>query len=132
MLAVLENAANWIRDAISKLGLEERLSKIGLTAAEVGQAAVFFGVGVASGFLSRKYFKIFVVSSVVAFLVLKWLELKGLLVVDWAVLNKMLGIESGVEVQVQGLVSLLSEWAKVHVLLAGSLVVGFYVGFRLA
>ncbi|MBT4595074.1 hypothetical protein HOD08_04330, partial [bacterium] len=105
MFGFLQNASDWVADTVSQLGLEETLQSVGLNAAEVGHAAVYLGIGVAAGFMTRKYFRILVVGLLIAFLCVKWMEFKGFLVVDWSTFNQFVGLDSVTDAHIQNMFS---------------------------
>lgn len=122
---VLETVKNFF----TNFDLKQWAEKIGGSSAEAIEAAVYFGLCFAIGFLFKKHFKlVFVCLAVSAFVVLG-LDYLGMIVIDWPAIKATLGISAGVDFN--ALVTRFFDWVKEHLLLFIASVVGFFVGYKL-
>ncbi len=125
-----DSATEWVKNRLVALNLEESFEHAGISIDEISAATVLFGVGIIAGFIIKKYFKLVLFGTVCVILSVRWLELRGLVTIDWALVNQSFGVEALPTAQVQEILKSSFEWAKVHVASTISALIGFYLGFR--
>lgn len=118
-----------IKDFWNSLDLEAWSAKIGGTSSEAIQAAVYFGLFFAVGFLFKKYFKFFFACIIVAIILMKVLEYNGYVQIDMLAIKKVVGL--GPEGDFNTLLTNCFDWIKEHVLVFSASFVGFLVGCKL-
>jgi|SRR5579862_4441888 len=115
---------NW-----QELDLKKWTESIGGSSSEAVQAAVYFGLSLAIGYLFKKYFKFIFVCLFVAAFIIKAMEFSQLLVIDWATIKTMLGLSSSSDFN--STLNLFFAWVRSNLLLFIASVVGFLVGYKL-
>ena len=118
-----------VKEFWNSLDLEAWSAKIGGTSGEAVQAAVYFGLFFAVGFLFKKYFKFFFVCIIVSIILIKVLEYNGYVQIDMLAIKKVVGL--GPEGDVNTLFTNCFDWIKEHILVFASSFVGFLVGCKL-
>jgi len=118
-----------IKQFWQNLDLKKWAQDVGGSSAEAVQAAVFFGLSLAIGFLFKKYFKFVFVCLIVAAFIIKGMEFTKLLTIDWDAIKTMFGLSSSSDFN--GTLNLGFEWIRKNLLLFISSVVGFLVGYKL-
>ncbi len=109
--------------------LKKWAESIGGSSAEAIQAAIYFGLCFATGFLFKKYFKLVFVCLIVSLFVIKGLEYGKFLTIDWSAVKGFCGISQASDLNAVS--NNCFAWIKAHLLLTGASVVGFLVGYKL-
>lgn len=107
---------------------------VGGSSAQAIQAAVYFGLSFAIGFLFKKYFKFLFMTFLVSFFVIAFLHYNKLgVTIDFKAIKTMLGLGNSAPAMsdINILASMFFDWVKSNVLLSVSSVVGFFVGYKL-
>ena len=118
-----------VKHFFTSFDLKQWAEKIGGSSAEAIEAAVYFGLCFAIGFLFKKHFKvIFMCLAVSAFVVLG-LDYLKMIMIDWPAIKASLGISAGMNFN--AIVTGFFDWVKEHLLLFIASVVGFFVGYKL-
>lgn len=112
-----------------ELDIKKWSENIGGSSAEAVEAALYFVLSFASGYLFKKYFKIVFISLVVTLFVIKALEYGHFLTLDWAAIKAFVGIDGTSDFNT--LVNRCFDWIKDHLLLFIASVIGFLVGYKL-
>jgi len=115
---------NW-----QELDLKKWANDIGGSSSEAVQAAVYFGLSLAIGYLFKKYFKFIFVCLLVSAFTIKALEFAQLLTIDWSAIKTMLGLSSSSDFN--STLNLFFVWIRKNLLLFIASVVGFLVGYKL-
>lgn len=96
--------------------------------ADFGRAATYLGIGVLLGLLAKKYLRLIITSIIVAALLLKGLEIRGVLTVDWSGLREMIGLDASTTFE--SVLNVVIEWLKNQSLVALSAIIGFFIGYK--
>lgn len=99
-----------------------------LSVKELSHALAYLGVGVVAGLLFKKYLKLVITSLIVAILILKGMEYRQIIMVDWVALKAVFGFEPAATLESVG--SLLYDWLREQSLLAMSTLIGFIIGYK--
>ena len=118
-----------VKNFFTSFDLKQWAEKIGGSSAEAIEAAVYFGLCFAIGFLFKKHFKLVFACLVVSAFVVLGLDYLGMIMIDWAAIKGTLGISAGMNFN--ALVTSFFDWIKAHLLLFIASVVGFFVGYKL-
>ncbi len=118
-----------VKDFWNSLDLEQWSEKIGGTSGEAIQAAIYFGLSFAIGFLFKKYFKFCFLCLIITVVSIKALEYNGFITIDMEAIKTALGMAG--EGNVNTLLNAGIEWIKGHLLVFVSSFVGFLVGYKL-
>jgi uncharacterized membrane protein (Fun14 family) len=121
-----------VKDKWEHFDLQQWATDIGGSSAEAVQAAVYFGLSLAIGFLFKKYFKFVFACLIVSALMIKVLEMNHLLEIDWTAIKTMIGMNGGAPSgDFNATLNHFFDWIKNHLLLFISTSVGFLVGYKL-
>ncbi|MBM3893151.1 hypothetical protein FJ365_01980 [Candidatus Dependentiae bacterium] len=118
-----------VKQFFTNFDLKQWAEKIGGSSAEAIQAAVYFGLCFAIGFLFKKHFKHIFMCLVFSAFVVLGLDYLGMIMIDWPAIKAALGISAGVDLNI--LVTRFFDWVKEQLLLFIASVVGFFVGYKL-
>ncbi len=118
-----------VKNFFTGFDLKQWAEKIGGSSAEAIEAAVYFGLCFAIGFLFKKYFKLIFVCLVVSAFVVLGLDYLKMIVIDWPAIKASLGISAGMDLN--SMVTHFFDWIKAHLLLFIASIVGFFVGYKL-
>ena len=111
------------------LDLKKWAEDVGGSSAEAIQAAIYFGLSLAIGYLFKKYFKLVFVCLLVSAFLIKALEFAQLLTINWDAIKSVLGITSSSDFNTS--LNAWFGWIRGNLLLFISSVVGFLVGYKL-
>ncbi|NDD55643.1 hypothetical protein EBZ39_17555, partial [bacterium] len=114
---------------LSDFDLKKWAEQIGGSSSEAIEAAVYFGLCFAIGFLFKKYFKLVFICLVISGFVVLGLEYLKLVAIDWQAIKATMGISAGMDLN--AMVTAFFDWMKAHLLLFVSSVVGFLIGYKL-
>lgn len=127
--STFSSVVDWLKDLWDKINIKEWAEKIGGTSSEAVQAAIYFGVGFAVGFLFKKYFKFLFFSLAIAVVLVLVLQYNKVLDIDWEALNILMGFEPTADVGT--MMNSLFDLIKANLLVFVSSVVGFLIGYKL-
>ncbi|MFC1854662.1 FUN14 domain-containing protein [Candidatus Dependentiae bacterium] len=113
---------------IPEINIPDTLGGLDLSIAELGRAATYLGIGVVIGLLCRKYLRFVLTVAVVTFLLVKGLEHRQILTVDWGGLYMLLGFDSTATFET--ILNILFDWVKEQSLVAISAMIGFFIGYK--
>jgi uncharacterized membrane protein (Fun14 family) len=99
-----------------------------LSAADFGRGATYLGIGVVAGILAKKYLRVVITGTVIALLLLKGLEHRNILTVDWVALKNLIGLEAAATFD--SVFTTAFEWFKAQSFVAISSIVGFLIGYK--
>ena len=99
-----------------------------LSAADFGKGATYLGIGVVVGILAKKYLRVVITGMVIALLLLKGLEHKHVLTVDWTALKNLIGLEAAATFD--SVFTSAFEWFKAQSFVAISSIIGFLIGYK--
>ena len=114
--------------------LKKWAESVGGSSAQAIQAAVYFGLSFAIGFLFKKYFKFIFMSLIVALFVIAFLHYNKLGVfVDFKAIKLMIGLGDATSTAsgINAVINKFFDWIRDNALLTISSVVGFFVGYTL-
>jgi len=92
------------------------------------QAFLYFGAGLLLGVICKRYLKYILWGVVVAFIVVKWLEYRHAITVNWPGLYTTIGL--GPTPDIHAMSIRMFEWIKVNWINAIAITVGFLLGFK--
>ncbi len=119
----------WIKEIWDKINIKEWAESIGGSSAEAVQAAIYFGVGFAVGFLFKKYFRfVFFVLLASIFIVLL-LQYNKILDIDWEAFNVFMGFEPAADIG--AMLNFLFDWIKTNLIISVASAFGFLIGYKL-
>lgn len=113
----------------NELDLKKWAQDVGGSSSEAVQAAVYFGLSLAIGYLFKKYFKFVFVCLLVAAFTIKALEFGQFLVIDWVAIKTTLGLSTATDFNT--VLNMWFAWIRKNLLLFIASVVGFLVGYKL-
>ncbi|MCK4499345.1 hypothetical protein KAU11_02535 [Candidatus Babeliales bacterium] len=113
---------------IPEVSMPDTIGGLDLSISELGRAATYLGIGVVAGLLCRKYLRFVITVAVVSFLIIKGLEHRQVLTVDWSALNTMIGFEP--TATFESILNMLFDWVKEQSLIAISALIGFFIGYK--
>ncbi len=120
-------------DSVKKFWQEFDIKKwseqIGGSSAEAVEAAIYFCLSFAVGFLFKKYFKFIFACLFTALILIIILDYGQFLTIDWNAIKAFFGI--GAATDVNTVLNQFFDWIKNHILLFIAIVVGFLVGYKL-
>lgn len=96
---------------------------------QFGRGAAFFGGGVMLGIIVKTFLRIVILSIIISFFVIKGLEYKHILNVDWGVLNQLIGLRPSTTLHELALAAY--SWAVKNLVESISALAGFIVGFNI-
>ncbi len=113
--------------------LKQWAEGIGGSSAQAVQAAVYFGLSFAIGFLFKKYFRFLFMSLVITTFVIFLLHYNKLVIVDIKAIKALVGMGDGVVGggDMNAFINRFFDWVRDNMLFFISSVVGFFVGYRL-
>lgn len=118
-----------VKKFFNELDIKKWAENVGGSSAEAVEAAIYFGLCFAIGFLFKKYFKMLFVCIIISLFMIKALEYGKFLTIDWAAIKAVLGMSGTTDANV--IINHWFDWIKGHLLLFISSVVGFLVGYKL-
>lgn len=125
----VSNALETGKKLFSGIDLKKWADQIGGSSAEAIEAAVYFSLCLASGFLFKKYFKMVFVCLIVSGFIILGMEYLKFLTIDWVSIKATFGISAGMDAS--AMATHFFDWIKAHLLLFISSVVGFLIGYKL-
>src|SRR3989339_2044426 len=90
--ATLTTTADKVKTFWTEFDLKEWSQNVGGSYSEAIQAAIYFSVSFASGFILKRYFKFIFGCLIVSFLLIKGMEFYKLLEIDWVAIKDIFGI----------------------------------------
>jgi hypothetical protein len=111
------------------LDIKKWSEQIGGSSAEAIEAAVYFCLSFAVGFLFKKYFKFIFICLIVSLFIIKGMEYSNFLVVNWDAIKTFFGMTGPTDFN--AVVDHFFDWIKNHLLLFIAATVGFLVGYKL-
>ena len=111
------------------INLRKWAESIGGNSAEAIEAAIYFGLFFAIGFLCKKYFKVLLVCIVFSVFAMLALEYLKFVVIDWPAIKTACGISTGIDIN--AMTTRCFDWIKAHMLLFIASTVGFLIGYKL-
>lgn len=94
---------------------------------QLSRGGAYFGGGVLVGILVKQSLRLFVLSAIVCFFIIKGLEYKHILNIDWGVLNQIVGLRPSTTINELAL--LCYSWSIKNLNESIPSVAGFFVGF---
>lgn len=123
-------------ESLRKFWLQFDLKKwaesIGGSSAQAIQAAVYFSLSFAIGFLFKKYFRFLFVCLVVSGFIVLLLHYNKLVVIDMKAIKAMVGLSGGAPSgDMNAIVNRFFDWVRDNMLFFISSMVGFVIGYKL-
>lgn len=124
-----EAFVTWLKDLWAHVNVKQWAEDIGGSSSQAVQAAIYFGMGFAIGFLFKKYFKFVFCTLLTAIILILFLEYNKVIEIDWQALNVLLGFEPSADVGV--ILNTAFDWIKQNLITFVSSTVGFLIGYKL-
>ena len=124
-----ETVIIWLKALWSKVNIKQWAEDIGGSSSEAVQAAIYFGMGFAVGFLFKKYFKFVFFTLLSAVILILILQYNQVLTIDWTALNVLLGFEPSADIGI--ILNSTFDWIKQNLITFVSCAVGFLIGYKL-
>lgn len=123
-------------DSLKRFWLQFNLKKwaedIGGSSAQAIQAAAYFALSFAIGFLFKKYFRFLFMCLVVSAFIVLLLHYNKLAVIDVKAIKAMLGLTGGAPSgDMNVLINRFFDWVRDNMLFFISSIVGFVIGYKL-
>ena len=96
--------------------------------ADFGKGATYLGLGVIVGLLAKKYLRLVITSCIVAAVLLKGLEAREIIAVDWPGMRDFVGLETSATVE--SVFNMAVDWFKAQSFIAISSIMGFLIGYK--
>lgn len=129
MNKILEQVVDSIHGFFARLGVDAWLAKMNIDSAEVIRDGLGFFMGMMLGFISKKYFKIMLITFCVTIAIIKGLEYQNLLKLDYAGFKNFIGIDSAATFTSFG--SDILIWIKENMVATTCTALGFLIGFKI-
>ncbi len=127
--SAFQSFIDWIKIAWDKINIKEWAESIGGSSAEAVQAAIYFGVGFAVGFLFKKYFRFFFFVLFTSIIIVLILQYNKILDIDWEALNIMMGFEPAADIGI--MLNSMFDWIKANLIISAASAFGFLIGYKL-
>ena len=124
-----ETVIIWLKALWDKVNIKQWAEDIGGSSSEAVQAAIYFGMGFAVGFLFKKYFKFVFFTLLSAVILILILQYNQVLTIDWTALNVLLGFEPSADIGI--ILNSTFDWIKQNLITFVSCAVGFLIGYKL-
>lgn len=119
----------WIKGIWDKINIKEWAESVGGSSAEAVQAAIYFGVGFAVGFLFKKYFRFIFFVLLVSIVIVLFLQYNKILDIDWEALNILMGFEPAADIG--AMLNSMFAWIKANLIISIASAAGFLIGYKL-
>jgi len=124
-------AFDYAKNAWQNFDLQKWAEGIGGSSAEAVMAASYFFLSFGIGFAFKKYFKYIFMCLIFTIFVIKAMEYKEFLIIDWDAIEQWLGWTRGQPLSLGSMSDAIFDWLKNHILVAVASLVGFLVGYKL-
>ena len=125
----LETFVAWVKSLWVNVDVKQWAEDIGGSSSEAVQAAIYFGMGFAVGFLFKKYFKFVFFTLLTSVILILILQYNQVLNIDWQSLNILLGFEPSADIGI--ILNFAFDWIKQNLIIFVSCTVGFLIGYKL-
>jgi hypothetical protein len=130
--STFNSAFDSLKNFWQQFDLKKWAENIGGSSAQAIQAAVYFALSFAIGFLFKKYFRFLFMSCVGAVFIILFLHYNKLVVVDLKAIKAMVGIGDGVPSgDMNVIINRFFDWVRDNMLFFISSIVGFVIGYKL-
>ena len=113
----------------TELDLKKWSESVGGSSSEAVQAAVYFSLSLAVGFLFKKYFRILFACLIITAFMLKACESANFITIDWIAIKTYFGVTPATDFT--AVTNAWFAWIRSNLLIFVSSVVGFMVGYKL-
>lgn len=128
--STVHSILNNIKKFWQEFDLKKWSEEIGGSSSQAVQAAVYFGLSFAIGFLFKKYFKFMFMCMVVSVFIILTLHYNNLVIIETAKIKALLGLgDTGGDMSVT--INRFFDWIRDNLLLFIASIVGFFVGYKL-
>lgn len=129
--ATLTTTADKVKTFWSEFDIKEWSQNVGGSYSEAIQAAIYFSVSFAVGFILKRHFKFIFGCLIVSFLLIKGMEYYKLLEIDWVAVKDLFGITPDKTDIISPIMNVSVNWIKANLVAAISILVGFLIGYKL-
>jgi uncharacterized membrane protein (Fun14 family) len=131
-MATITSVIDKLKIAWQQFDLKKWADSIGGSSAQAVQAAVYFGVSFAIGFLFKKYFKFLFLSLIVSTFIILLLHYNRLVIIDIKAIKALIGVGDAMPgSDINSMINKFFDWVRDNMLFFISSVVGFFVGYKL-
>lgn len=123
-----EKAASWFDTVKEYTRFDELSDRINLSSQQFIEIVTYLGISFFVGFLFKKYFRHFFVAIAAIIVALVVFEALEVITIDWVQLRQMTGVSP--QETLGGLVSMWIEIAKLNLAIVVSIVIGFFIGYK--
>ena len=124
-----EQIVESIKGFFARIGVDEWFAKMNIDSTEVVRGGLTLFGGMFLGVLSKKYFKIMFVTTVVTVAVIKGLEYQNLLTLDYTGFKNFIGVDQAITLN--SLAGDIFGWIKGNLVAAVCLVIGLLIGLKI-
>lgn len=125
--SVIEIAKNFWQN----FDIQKWAETVGGSSAEAVVAAAYFFLSFGTGFIFKRYFKYLFICLIFTVFVIKAMEYKEFMIIDWDSVEQWLGWNQGQPFSLGTVSDLFFAWLKDHLLVAIASFVGFLIGYKL-
>ena len=120
----------WLKEIWHKINIKEWSENVGGSSAQAVQAAIYFGIFFALGFLLKKYLKFILISFIFSLVWLVILQYNNVIAFNRQAFNVMLGFDPSADAGL--IMNSTLGWIKSNVIIVLASVIGFLIGCKLS
>ncbi|HJM68904.1 MAG TPA: FUN14 domain-containing protein [Candidatus Babeliales bacterium] len=123
-----EKVTTWADKFKSYANLDGLSQRFNISSQQFIEVVTYLGIAFFVGFIFKKYSRSIIIGAFAIVIALVCLEAFEIITIDWVQLRQITGVHP--QDTVSGLVSMWVELARAHVMLVVSMVVGFFIGYK--
>lgn len=129
--ATLTTTADKVKSFWNDFDVKKWSEEVGGSYAEAVQAAIYFSICFAAGFIIKRYFKFIIGCLIFSVILIKGMEYYKLLEIDWIAIKDLIGMAPDKKDFITPILSTSIEWIKTNLVASIAALVGFLIGYKL-
>ena len=126
--AATEKVTTWVDSLKSYTHVDELSKRFNISSQQFVEVITYLGIAFVAGFVFRKYSRTIIIGIIAIVAALVCLEAFELVTIDWVQMRQISGVNP--QDTVGGLMSLWMDLARAHLVLVVSVIIGFFIGFK--
>ena len=125
---VAEKASTWADKVKSYAHLDGLSERFNISSQQFIEVVTYLGISFFVGFIFKKYSKSIIIGGIAIVLALIFLEAFEIVTIDWVQLRQMTGVNP--QIQVSELLGIWIQLARENIMIVVSVVIGFFIGYK--
>ncbi|OGB97539.1 hypothetical protein A3F06_03330 [candidate division TM6 bacterium RIFCSPHIGHO2_12_FULL_36_22] len=123
-----EKVTTWVDKFKSYTNLDGFSERFNISSQQFIEVIAYLGVAFFVGFIFKKYSRSIIIGLIAIVVALVFLEAFEIVTIDWVQLRQMTGVHP--QDTISGLISMWVELARTHIMLVISMILGFFIGYK--